>query len=638
MTIQVDGVTANATTLAEIKSDLGLTNFADTLQEAITRISNVRLMPRFFGKLMAYKAGAGPLPLVHIEGDSIGDGAGSSSGVTKPSYKLFVVDQTFSLLPGRVGESCSLPNIYAPSSGATGSITTLRYAVPGATSGNALTRLAAHTYVKDAAYSQTDILSEPNGLHDADLVTLTFANNDFTNPTWPRMLWFLEDSIRACLRRGQDVLIHVPHDRATGTAGSRTLDRTTLAQAQDALMALAANYSLPVLNMRDKVRQLVDTGTETVEDLFPVGDNVHSTDLCLEYEVAEFLSLLPAADSSGWQLAPAGERLTLPPRLYRQSGFFQQVNRWKNLFEVEGATVAGVALTTPFAPTTAWTNTSYTSTRAMLGQTDSYWLLSQSGDKATFRALGNRVCVGFVKQAVAGSAGIYYNGTLLDTVTFSAESEKDYTYYTSHAAGLQAQRAIGTIEIRWISGSIGVSHLCVGAARDAHHIATHPSDLVTLTGTWSDSGTFKRTTTQNDYIEIKFVGTAFVADMPLGPDYADFTVTVDGAAHGSVVTGYSVGTAPTRNVVLANGLTYGFHTIRITNATKNASSTGYKMDIRNYRAQDDRLDVNDYSVLTTSGNTLYVPEDNGGAITTTALADDGAIASTALLQYRTTLR
>jgi hypothetical protein len=405
---------------------------------------------------------------------------------------------------------------------------------------------------------------------------------------------------------------------------------------QDVGLRIANYYGIGVMNMRDRFRQLIDDDVHTADQLFPfvgdpysspANDNVHCNNLGQEYYVAELLSLLTPAGSVEFTTQGPLYPSAMPKRLFRQANYFMNVNRWKMIFAREAGSVGTV--------TTA-TQPDNSRTPPLFGLSDQYLMLSASGDKAVYRMVGNGFGILFSKQAVAGSAGIYVNNVLSDTVTFSAESEKEYLYWvSSNIASSQGQKRNASIEVRWISGSIGCVGMLVSDARNPGQF-TYNTDFATLSGTWSDSGTFKRTTTQNDYVEFEVIGTAMALDLPRGSDYGIATVKVNGVDSHTIDL-YSASTVTTVNTLVVRNMPFGKNTVRLTVATKNASSSGYKMDWRLFTPIDEGLDRTAYATRFVSGQSIRVPEDRGGLVTTSDLAANGVIAATTKQLYSTPL-
>ena len=606
------------------------TTSGETVQYALDNTPPNRPIPRFNSVLRGYQQGLSA-PTVRIEGDSLPAGSGATSGAEQWHFKAFVSGQTFEWLPGRTGQYCNLCDLYDVPG-----IAVARNALPGSVCAGVLGRLSNY-YQPDASFSQFDQLVSPAPAISQDLVFVGFGNNEgAANMGAAKFSWFLEETIRQLVSRGKEVIYMVPHDRATGTVGSRTLDRAVLATMQDVGLRIANYYGVGVMNMRDRFRQLVDDGVQTVDQLFPfVGDpygspaldNVHCNNLGQEYYVAELLSLLTPAGSVEFVTQTAPLAPVMPNRLFRQANYFMNVNRWKMIFAREAGSVG--TLTTATQPDNS-------RTPPMFGLPDQYLMLSASGDKAIYRMVGNGFGILFSKQPVAGSAGIYVNGVLTDTVSFNAESEKEYMYWSSsNVASSQGQKRNAAIEVRWISGSIGAVGLMASDARNPGQY-TYDTGFATLTGTWADSGTFKRTTTQNDYVEFEVIGTGMALDLPRGADYGIVTVKVNGTDTHTIDL-YSVGTVTTVNTLVARGLAWGKHTIRLTVATKNASSSGYKFDWRLFSPLDEDLDRTSYATRAISGQSLRVPEDRGGTVTTSDISAAGLIAITTKLLYSTPL-
>jgi hypothetical protein len=606
------------------------TERGDTLQQRLRALPTPRPLPRFNAALRAYVE-SGYAPSVRICGDSIAESSGSTSGATKWHFKLFVPTQVFQLLPGRQGETCSLSDIFSIPG-----IAVQRNAIPGASSPLALARMA-HLYKPHATLSQFDELVKPNPSIGADLLILSYGNNEYAS--WEGMAkfaWHYEETIRAALARGVEVVILIPHDRATGVVGSRTLDRTIISRSQDIGLRLAQYYGCAVVNMRDRFRQLVDDGIQTVDQLFPyVGDpygyaatdNVHCNNLGLEYYAAEFLPLFTRFGDTEFPTVAAPVPTVLPKRLFRQANYFMNVNRWKLVLDRTSGT----------GTVTTATHPGNVRTPPMFGYPDQYLMMTQAGDEANFRLVGNGLGVLFSKQAVPGSAEVLVNGVKVgDTVVFNGESEKEYLYWVaSNVASQQGNSRKVDVKVRWVSGQIGVVGILVSDARNAGHL-TYSTDFATLTGTWSDNGTFKRTSTQNDYVEFEVIGTGMALDMPMGPAYGRVTVRVDGVDSHTIDL-YSVGSVSTFQFLVAKGLAWGRHTIRLTVADKNASSSGYTFDWRNLTMLDEDLDRTSYSTRAVTGQTLSVPEDRAGRITASTPGAAGIVTPTTRLLYTTPL-
>lgn len=587
---------------------------------------------RFWSKLVTKEMGVvSTFPVVRIEGDSLGEGSGSSSGAKKWNYKVFVPDSKIEYIKGKIGDNLSIVNKFDLGT----SVTCNRNAIGGSTSPLALARLTAHVYKPDAIYSTSDILDKPKKEAGCDLLILSYGNNDYADEVgMVKLKWFLEEVIRSAKSQGIDVLLIVPHDRGTGTAGSRTLDRNSLKDAQQIILALAGYYGCSVLDMRSRFRQLVDDGIETADTLFPFAgdefgavatDNVHTNNRGQEYYALELLNILPSFEEV--KTVPKNTLSTLPPRIYRQPNFFVGVNRWKMIFDNEAAQTTATSVN-------YGNSGNYPSTRSLFSKSDTYWKLQASGDKVRFRGIGSSVGILFMKQSTASSVNIKVNGVQTATVSFAAQSEKEYLYFVGNNIG---QQSTLNIDIEWISGSVGVSGILLGSSRDPHHITSHPTSIVNFTGTWADNSTFKETTTQNDSFSISFIGTGLLADLPLGTDYGQLSISVDGGTVNNLDL-YASSAITTKIQKIVSGLTYGTHTAVITVTSKNSSSTGYRCKVRNYRPIDERIDADVYETLVVNGVTLYVPEDKNGIITNAESSVLGQIGISSTKQkYRTTI-
>ncbi|MDF2650334.1 MAG: hypothetical protein K0Q73_6139 [Paenibacillus sp.] len=587
---------------------------------------------RFLAKLGTFETGvAATFPSARIESDSLGEGAGVTSGVKKWHYKAMVEGSTVEYITGKIGQNLSIPTKFALGT----SIACARNGIGGSTSPLGMARIAAHVYKPDPTYSTSDILDVVNNNAACDLLIICYGNNEYVEVGMNKFKWFIEETIRAAKSQGIDVMLIVPHDRATGTVGQRTLDQNSLKQAQNIILSLAEYYGCGVMDMRARFRQLVNDGLETADTLFPYNgdefgalatDNVHTNNRGQEYYALELLNSLPSFDEI--KINPQQQLATrLPNRIYRQPSFFVNVNRWKLVFDNE-------ASFTTVSSTAYGNSVNYPSTRSLFGKSDIYWKLQNSGEKVRFRGLGGSVGVLFMKQSSEGSATVKVNGILAVTVSFTAQSEKEYLYFVGNNYGYQE---ILNIDIEWASGVIGVSGILVGAARDPHHIDSHPSSIVSFTGSWADNATFKETTTQNDSFSVTFLGTGLILDLPLGSDYGIVSVSVDGGA-ATTIDGYSSSAVNSKIRKAASGLAYGIHTAVLTVSTKNASSTGYRCKVRNYRAIDQRIDAEVYETLTASGVTLYVPEDRQGTVTSADSVAPGQISVSATRQkYRTSI-
>lgn len=163
-------------------------------------------------------------------------------------------------------------------------------------------------------------------------------------------------------------------------------------------------------------------------------------------------------------------------------------------------------------------------------------------------------------------------------------------------------------DITAVGGQIQVSGvLFLGSTRTQYN---SPETNVIESGSWSGStlssgGNSRQSSTVGNTATIRFFGTGYHFNYTRGTDKGKFTYEVDGT--GSTLVDCYLNASPAISTLDISNLTRDWHTLVITIATKNGSSSANTVGFGETRTHDYTINTNTQYTTVSTGNTINLP-------------------------------